>query len=337
MVLPTFEPNAKPGDAFDAYTGGVNQGQTWMARSQEAQLRQQKIDADIENQPLEIARRQADILKAHADTTSALLMQEMRARAAVIAPQALAEFLDATQIPDHDAKAKALSVVQAKYDWLGNIPENKAFVQQIKDERARSEMDVITNLKLEQTKEMSKQRIDSQNQIDSANNATKLTVAGNEVQRKIDALASAQAHAKEIQSLKEAHDTEIQKMRDETRQRGQDVAADAKVEAAKISTNRIYKFQAIKNLRDAALLNGDTEGAALYSAQLDKENHIALSSGEAMMQITGTAPAKPTTMAAAATASKTPVVLKSWDEAAALPPGTPYIGPDGSHLIRGSK
>ncbi len=166
-------------------------------------------------------------------------------------------------------------------------------MEQVKNERTRSELDTITNLKLQQTKDMLSQKLETQSEVANTRADAMRQVQTLKDQTVLERQKADLEHQREVDDLKR----QIAEAKNTTTQRGQDVGAKARIDAAQIATNRTYEFEVTKNLRDVARAKGDTEGETLFNARLDKLNHEAVSSGEAMMQITGAAPAKPSTMA----------------------------------------
>ena len=156
MISPTFEPESTPGAGIAAYSRGVDQGQSWMERSsqmatqeQERQQRQQEIQRNTILQPVIAAKADADVATAHATLASVQRMQQLRAQAAIVSPQAEQELIDATKIPDFSQQEAALGTLQAKYSWMENVPEMKPLVDTINNARAKATTMVLANKHIE--------------------------------------------------------------------------------------------------------------------------------------------------------------------------------------------
>lgn len=247
MISPTFEPAQKPGAGFDAYARGVNEGQSWMDRAQGQTLRQQQIQHDIDNKPVEDAKRMADLTGYHAAIANGQILEETRRQAAEVAPQYLAEFLDITKIPDVDQKAAALDAFAGKTAWLGNMKENAGFANAVKDAQGKAHLDSIAQGKIAQLKAATQQRADTgEAQIEQRAKAAELK-ATTDVQ---------------MQSMK----TEMEKMKQENQNLRSTTAATAKTDSAKIgaaaTTSRPVVAAAVK-ANETTLQAGQTAAQEL--------------------------------------------------------------------------
>lgn len=224
MITPTFEPEGKPGEGIAAYSQGMEQAGSWMERNsrmatqeQNRRLMQQEEQVNNILLPVKIAQAEADEASAKAKVVNAHTVEQFRRQAAEAAPIALREFLDLSQEPDLDRKAAQLDAFAAKYSWLGNVPENKSFIDTVNDARGKAHIDSIAMGKIAQAKEAANQRAQTgEAQIEQRAKAAELK-ATTEVQKQ----AADLAHKREVDEL----NLKIKSMESDTKRRGQDTAA----------------------------------------------------------------------------------------------------------------
>lgn len=139
--------------------GAVEAPGSWIDRAQERSVRQQEQNQQRQQfeilKPVIQAKAQADQATALAGLQAAHRMEAMRTEAANVAPQALEDFLNATKIENVDLRAQELDRVAGRYAWLENLPENKPFITTLNDARAKAHVESISVGKLQQAKEAS--------------------------------------------------------------------------------------------------------------------------------------------------------------------------------------
>jgi hypothetical protein len=300
MIAPTFEPGSAPGAGVAAYATGMNQGQSWMERSnamelqqQEEQLRQQQIQQNSILQPVIQAKAQADLATAANTLVSAKTLQDLRTRAAMAGPQAEQELLTASQIPDFSQQEAALGALQAKYSWMENVPEMKPLVSTIDNARAKATTMVLANKHIESAQAIADTRATGALEKETLRSDMSRQIAELNAKSKADLQQKDLEHKREVDQLTQ----QIEELRANTSTTvgaGHDVA---RTDAATITSS--------KPSRQEALLRAITGGNA-------------------------GSPTPSTTKAI-------PKQVASWDEAKTLEPGTTYIGPDGRTYVRGKK
>ncbi len=143
-----------------AFNQGQDSGMSMMERAQRVQQnseqegRQQAIfQAAL---PVLQAKNAADVATANATLAHFQQAQGLRTKAAVVSDAANAEFLDAQQLADWNTKANAMGALQAKYAWMGMLPEYKPFVDVINNARIEAHQSAIADMKLHNDLEVAK-------------------------------------------------------------------------------------------------------------------------------------------------------------------------------------
>ncbi len=130
------------GRSADAFLGGMEQGQSMMARSQamrlrEEQAQQQRVEFQAKLPAIQAAA-QADLASAHASVENAALMEQFRAKAASESKDLNAEYLSAIQLPSFEEQSKALSALQPRIAYMDTLPEYKGFVLAVNNATVRA-------------------------------------------------------------------------------------------------------------------------------------------------------------------------------------------------------
>lgn len=261
-VLPTFDPQGRPGEAVDAGLQGFSTGLSWMDKIQQmrqrqdqderAQAQEQRNQAIFEvTQPVRQAAAQADLVTAQATLANATRMQNLRTQAAAVSKQANDDFIDANQLADFDAKASALAEVQQKYSWMSLLPEYKGFVDTVNHARADAHASAVADMNMERQLEASR----------LSNEARHYATDVNADVRRDTAQINTEA---KIQSA--------------------EIGAKSRVDSAKERSNRTYELEKTKALYDKAVEDGDQAGADIFSQRIQKLNHITKTAYEASME-----------------------------------------------------
>ena len=321
-VLPTFDPAQAPSVAPEMGLQSENDAQNWMtqaaqrqnlqANAQETQARTAQIQAIM---PALVAKTNADAAVAQGTLASAVIQQNMRAAAGQQMGPATQEFTDAMQLADWNARADALAQIQAKYSWLGQVPESKALDTAIDNARVQAHQSAITDMQLENQREIWGQR-------------TQATMYGAD-QRLQGTLAGVQARIQGAEAMAEANGGK----------------ANATVNSALIreygTAATQLEIEASKTLdpNQAAAL---TQEAQKYRQQMEALHPAPAAGITAPVRAPAATAASPNAAAAAPKTTVTqpaavPVKVGTWDEAKALKPGTQYIGPDGQIYTRGTQ
>jgi hypothetical protein len=140
MAEATFQPATAPGEITRDYNAGFDRSVSMMQRAalfrQQEQLNQQQIEANKVLAPLHEAEAQAKIVGAGAAIANNTRVAQLRTQAALASKPAQDEYLDATGLADWNEQELALGRLQAKYAWMGNVPEYKGFLDTV--DKARS-------------------------------------------------------------------------------------------------------------------------------------------------------------------------------------------------------
>jgi hypothetical protein len=323
--MPAQAPNVGPSDLMES----ANLAQNWMsqaanrantqANTQETQAKTQQLQMMM---PALVAKTQADQAVAQGTLASAVVQQNMRANAGAQMGPATQEFTDAMQLADWNARADALAQIQAKYSWLGQVPESKGLDQAIDNARVQAHQSAVLDMQLENQREIWGQR-------------TQATMYGAD-QRLSGTMAGVQARVQGAEAMAEANGGR----------------ANATVQSALIreygTAATQLEIEASKALdpNQAASL---TQEAQKYRQKMEELNTPPAGAGAspgtgAPVRAPAATAASPNAAAASGAAPKStvttspaaPVKVGSWDEAKALKPGTPYIGPDGIPYVRSS-
>src|SRR5690349_1255811 len=127
MAEANFQPATAPGYITQSYNQGFDRSVSMMERAarfkQEQQLREQQIEANKVLAPLHEAQAKAQIVGAGAAIQNNVRLENLRTQAALASKPANDEYLEATQLADWNQQEVALGNLQAKYAWMGNIPE----------------------------------------------------------------------------------------------------------------------------------------------------------------------------------------------------------------------
>ena len=153
VLAPQFEAPMGPAQG---QLEAENLGQSWIqqaaqrqqiqANTQETQARTAQLQAMM---PALVAKTQADTAVAAGTIASAAIQQNMRQQAGQQMPQATQDFTDAMQLADWNERADALQQVQARYSWLGQVPESKALDTAIDNARVQAHNSAITDMQLQ--------------------------------------------------------------------------------------------------------------------------------------------------------------------------------------------
>lgn len=260
----TFEPAQPAGAMVPGLISAVNAGQSYMARAQQMKEERDRQQEQDQLKPLMIpyaqAKLRADTATALASLDTAKRQQDLRTQSAIAAPQAQDEYLTATQIADVGQRAAALDAIAGKYSWLGNLPENKGFLDAVNNARGTAHAENLVNLKLTEAQQIATDRLEALQQTnrDKAQLATELQASKAETER-YKAQLAAGAHVA-----------------------GAQIGADARVQSAKLGGEHTYELEKMVRLRDEALANGDSEIAGVYDSRIKKLNNIPVSAGEAL-------------------------------------------------------
>lgn len=275
MISPTFEPGGSPGEASQVAQQQETTNLSWMQRSQEAALQRQEMEQranDLAKQtilrPVIEAQALADLGTAKAKIESARIVQEHRQRAAVEAPQALAEFLDIAKNPDLDQKAAQLDAHSAKIAWLGDLPEYKPLLDAVNDSRAKAHIDSIANGKISQAKEaVNAKLLTADAQIEG-----RAKIAEQQATMKVQMQAADLEHKREVDALNQ----KIKEMEDKTKRA---VLESKPIVANEIAQNKIRDttFSNISSQRDA--LSQSAYSISKLAQDIKAEQESALGSG----------------------------------------------------------
>lgn len=253
-VLPEFSPEGRPGEAADALIQGRNASESWMNMAQQRQIQaaqeQRAQDEFVAKLPVLHATAQANVAQANAAIQLSTRMQQLRAQASIVAPEANNEYLDALQLADPSAKYQRLQELQGKYSWMSTLPEYAPFTQALDKSRGDAfhmvTADNLADALLERTKTLA----GSRETIASETNTTRQNIA--------ETSAGARVGAAQIGA--------------EARVEAAKTAASARVESAKQKAMHSYETEVTIAHRDDAIEAGDFEKAQIYQDRLNKLN-----------------------------------------------------------------
>lgn len=273
MIAPTFEPESTPGASVAAYSRGVDQGQTWMERSnqmglqqQQEKLNQQQIVQHEILRPVVEAKAKADLATAANTLTSAKTLQDLRTKAAMLGPQAEQELITASQIPDFATQEAKLGELQAKYSWMENVPEMKPLVTTIDNARAKATTMVLANKHIESAQAIADTR--ASGALDVATERTKSASAIADLktktdlekqQRELEHKREVDDLQRELAQLKSTTATTVGAGHDTARTTSAETTGAARVQS---SAGRVYAEEA-DTLEKAAQNETDAEAKTL--------------------------------------------------------------------------
>lgn len=249
QFIPSMAPDQLGKDSIAAFQTGRSMMQRAQQFEQDQQLRQQQIIENQVLQPVHEATAKAAIVSAGSAIATATRQQQFRAQAALAAPQAQNEFLDATQLADWDAQQAELGRIQAKYAWLGNLPEYQGFLKTVDEAR----INAVARQHADQAIEAHQTAVETAAQ--ASIERTGITAGSREN------VAETQAGAR-VESA--------------------DIAGKSRVDSATIRATapKTYELETTMKLMQDAIDSGDTEGAAVYAARASKLNHIHVTQDE---------------------------------------------------------
>jgi len=337
----TFEPNGQPGEASLVAQQQETTNQSWMAKAQDMRLNKQREEANAltlekekANQPIEQAKRAADLLTFHASATNSETAQRLRMRAASESPTVVDEYLkilspESNSVEgsyaneglnedgstNYEKQYKALASLQSKYGYMGLVPEHKPIIDAINTSMKNAyDMTVKHNvalLALEKTKQNLQGRLDqiSLQGINSINTATQTGVN--------------QAGVQTIRNQGTANVATIGANSRSAVQESKNLSA--------IQREQMKNFSiAADNSERMAEKETDPDKA---SALISRANNFRAKSDAIVNSITDVkASAKGMDINVPSMGTKSGAslpVIKTPEEAAALPPGTLFEGPDG--------
>lgn len=180
-VLPTFDPNGRPGEAVDSYIQGVNARQSWMDREQSRQINaaQEQRQADLYEmqKPVLQAEQASKIAQIGNELTANVQMHELMTQAQTDMPQLRKDWIDASTQNDRETRLLAMDrvlSVAGKYDSLKGIsPE----IQGWKNIYAQQHLDKRTNDTLTGRNEIEQLKAQTQRDLAQAKNETAIAVA----------------------------------------------------------------------------------------------------------------------------------------------------------------
>ncbi len=142
MAEASFQPATAPGELTRDYNAGFDRSVSMMQRAsqfrQQQRLNEQQIAANEVLAPLHEAEARAKIVGAGAAIANNTRIADLRTQAALASKPANDEYLAATQLADWDEQEMALGRLQAKYSWMGNVPEYKGFLDSIDTARSNA-------------------------------------------------------------------------------------------------------------------------------------------------------------------------------------------------------
>ena len=152
----TFQPAAPVGSGVESAYRGIEQADSMMQRAsqlrqqqQMEQLRQDQIEQEKILMPVKVAQAKADIITAGASVALATRQQQIRQQAGAVANQANDEFLGALKLADWESQGAELAGLQAKYSWMGTLPEYKPFLEAVDKARANAINRALTDQTIE--------------------------------------------------------------------------------------------------------------------------------------------------------------------------------------------
>lgn len=154
MAEASFTPATAPGEITRDFNAGFDRSVSMMQRAQlfrqQQQLNQQQIEANKVLAPLHEAEAKAKIVGAGAAIATNTRIADLRTQAAAAAPTAQDEYLSATGLADWNEQELELGRMQAKYAWMGNVPEYKGFLDSIDKARSNAINRALMDQKIEE-------------------------------------------------------------------------------------------------------------------------------------------------------------------------------------------
>lgn len=121
------------------------------------QMRAQEIAQQQIMAPVNEAKAKAELVGVAAGVANQTRIENLRAKAAAESPTANNEFIDATSVADWDAQSTALMHLQAKYSWMGLLPEYKGYLDAVDKARANAVTRAATDKALATREEIARQ------------------------------------------------------------------------------------------------------------------------------------------------------------------------------------
>jgi len=321
--MPVYSEFQSEGDAGQAFNQGQNAGMSMMERAQQMEQRgaQEERQKAIFQAAMPViqAKNQADIATAHATINHVVQTQNLMTKAAQVSDTANTEFQDAMQLADRDAKANALSAVQAKYSWMDQLPQYKPFIAAVNQARVDNHTNALADMKLSGDLEVAK-----------ANNLTRQYVADQGVQKATD-VANIRAAASTLNANARVNaPTDLVKNLTAVRQMvlsGDDAGAEAMTDMmqAKAGITPVHIADSLTKLAD-----GEDKSAAIAKATGNDENFQKYSTNAQLLRTQAEGLLKkvatPTTPTAAPVSSATTSTPKNVtpEEYAKIPSGSKY-------------
>lgn len=189
MAESTFVPATAPGEITRDFNSGFDRSVSMMERAaqfrqqqqmraQQIQLQQQQIAANQVLAPLHEAEAQAKIVGAGAAIANNTRIAQLRTQAAVASKPANDEFLQASTLSDWNEQELELGRIQAKYSWMGNVPEYKPFLDSIDKARSNAIKRALLDQQVEEAHFRAQTAADSRAEAAETAAASRETVAG---------------------------------------------------------------------------------------------------------------------------------------------------------------
>lgn len=202
MAEATFQPATAPGEITRDYNAGFDRSVSMMQRAalfrQQQQLNQQQIDANRVLAPLHEAEAKAKIVGAASAIAANTRIADLRTQAATAAPTAQDEYISATGLADWNEQETELGRMQAKYAWMGNVPEYKGFLDSIDKARSNAISRSLMDQKIEEAHFRAQTAADARLEVAETNADSRESVANINAGARTD-VASTNADAR-IQS-----------------------------------------------------------------------------------------------------------------------------------------
>ncbi len=280
MAEASFTPATAPGEITRDYNTGFDRSVSMMQRAaqfrqqqqlqgQQEQLNKQQIAANEVLAPMHEAEAQAKIVGAGAAIANNTRISQLRTQAALASKPAQDEYLQATQLADWNEQELELGRLQAKYAWMGNVPEYKPFLDTIDTARSNALKRVILD-----------------GQIEEAH---------------FRAETAAQARLEAAETAAKSR-TDVAGINADSRETVADTNVQGRLDRAKLPTQHVFELEKMKALRDQALESGDQASASIFDNRIKKLNNIAQSSGSAIASALSDNPAAPAASPAPAAA-----------------------------------
>lgn len=198
----TFEPNARPGEAFDSAVHGFDKAQSWMSQMQQRRQREQAMRFDEEDQqkknaifavtlPLQVAQAKAAAAQAQNDYAGDLQMQSLMAQAQTEMPNIRSEWTKTFQMPDQNERLAAQDAILSnagRYASLKNVgPEITVW----RDIYAKAQLDKRTQ-----------DLITGRSEAATIQAQARQEIANAQLQMKAEMEKQRQAHQNELEQLK---------------------------------------------------------------------------------------------------------------------------------------